>query len=213
MKHKKTVFIMIAVVLLIAAAAAILYRKYRPDNEGRVVQPQAAFSCASISFYRQRDAAWADDHLGESRFTMASSGCLTTALAAGLEMEKQKEDPAYELTPGELNRLFSDKGVYNSSGDIVWGTISNALDGVQVYVGKGVDSTIIDEFLREGNYPAVRVRVGGNGAMHWVLIVSSDETMYYCMDPLSQQTTAVPLSSFDSKIYSIRCVYWKAPSY
>jgi len=126
-------------------------------------------------------------------------------------MQKQKEDPTYELTSGELNRLFSEKGVYNSSGDIVRGNISSALDAVQVYVGQGVDSTVIDDFLSKGKYPVVRVRVGGNGAMHWVLIVSSDETMYSCMDPLSQQTTAVPLSSFDSKIYSIRCVYWKAP--
>ena len=210
MKQKKLFFI-IVMILLPVVAAALLYRIHRPQNSGTVVQPQAAFSCDSISFYRQKDASWADDNMGESKYTMASSGCLTTALAAGLEMEKQKEDLTYELTPGELNRLFSEKGVYNSSGDIVWGNISNALDAVQVYIGQEADSTVIDDFLSEGKYPVVRVRVGGNGAMHWVLIVSSDETMYYCMDPLSQQTTAVPLSSFDSKIYSIRCVYWKAP--
>lgn len=210
MKRKKIIYITFFI-LLIVVATALFYRLHRPKNSGTAVLPQAAFSCDSISFYRQRDASWADDKMGESKYIMASSGCLTTALAAGLEMEKQKEDPMYELTPGELNRLFSENGVYNSSGDIVWGNISSALDEVQVYVGKTVSSTIIDNFLSEGKYPVVRVRVGGNGAMHWVLIVSSDETMYYCMDPLSQQTTAVPLSSFDNKIYSIRCVYWNAP--
>lgn len=210
MKRKKMVFIVVMIILVVVATA-IFYRLRSPKNSGTVVQPQTAFACDSISFYRQRDASWAEDKLGETNFTMGSSGCLTTALAAGLEMGKQKEEPTYELTPEELNRLFSEKGVYNSSGDIVWGNILNALDAVQVYVGQEVSSTIIDDFLREGKYPVVRVRVGGNGAMHWVLIVSSDETMYYCMDPLSQQTMAVPLSSFDSKVYSIRCVYWKVP--
>ncbi len=62
-----------------------------------------------------------------------------------------------------------------------------------------VDGKQIEALLDEGKYPIVKVKVGGDGAAHWVLIVGSDGEEYVCADPLKEDGALV---------YRMRCVYW-----
>lgn len=77
---------------------------------------------------------------------------------------------AVAVTPGELNRIFTEAGVYNESGDIVWGRIREALPETEVLAASGVDNRKLDRLLSEGRFPAVKVKNHGHGAWHWVLL-------------------------------------------
>lgn len=113
-----------------------------------------------------------------------------------------------DMTAGELNRIFSEGQVYNEQGDIVWGRIEEIMPEVRVLVAGSVDGKQIETLLDEGKYPIVKVKVGGNGAAHWVLIVGSDGGEYLCMDPLVEDGKLVPLSRHGGVVYRMRCVYW-----
>ena len=86
----------------------------------------------SITAYRQDEAAWADDLLGESSYTMASSGCLVTCIASAVSMET-----GTAITPGSLNAIFSENHVYDSEGNIQWAALE-ALEGFTADVGQEV---------------------------------------------------------------------------
>lgn len=204
------VVICAAVLVVLAAGALLFLGRRRGKAEGVVLEPLSQYSADSVPCYRQKDPVWAKDKLGDSSYTMSGSGCLTSCIAAALTTQLRAEDPSAEaLTPGELNRLFSEAGVYNASGDIVWGKIREALPDTEVLVASGVDSREIDQALSEGKYPAVRVRVHGSGAWHWVLLAGTDENGYLCMDPLNGDETLVPLSEHGGVVYSMRTVSWK----
>ena len=115
------------------------------------------------------------------------------------------------MTAGELNQIFSEKQVYNQQGDIVWGRIEEVMPDVGVSVAGTVDGEQIEALLDEGRYPIVKVKVGGDGASHWVLIVGSDEGGYLCIDPLKEDGELVPLSRHGGVVYRMRCVYWADP--
>ena len=63
-----------------------------------------------------------------------------------------------------------------------------------------------EEYLNDGKYPIVRVRMSGVGNFHYVLIVGAKEDVYICMEPLEDELTA--LSKYGNRIYAVRCV-WK----
>ncbi len=105
-----------------------VYRLYsKTTSQGVQIKPTAEIICNTPVFCLQNDEEWADHHLGQSRFVMKSSGCLTTSMAAALELQKKADQPGFQLTPVELNRLFSQHQVYNDNGDIVWGRINDAV--------------------------------------------------------------------------------------
>lgn len=209
---KKSSKITAAGVLLFLIAAGIfsykIYQKYLV-RDGVAITPSLQVVCEEPSFYLQKDEEWGDDHLGQSIYTMKSSGCLVTSMAAALEMENREEDAAFRLTPGELNRLFSEHSVYNQNGDIVWKELPAALPEAEVYVASAVKEKEIQALLSEGKYPLIKVRIGGTGAIHWLVIMGADESSYLCMDPLNGKRSLVPLSQFGNVVYAMRCVSWK----
>lgn len=195
-----------AVCVVLAAGAFLFLSRRRGSGEGIALEPLSQYSAEHVPCYRQKDPLWGKDKLGDSSYTMSGSGCLTTCIAAALTAQHPAAEP---LTPGELNRLFSEAGVYNASGDIVWGKIKDALPETEVLVASGVDNREIDQMLAEGKYPAVRVKVHGRGAWHWVLIAGTDENGYLCMDPLNGDEKLIPFSDHGGVAYSMRTVSWK----
>lgn len=152
-----------------------------------------------IAAYRQDDERWSADLLGNSSYTMESSGCLVTCIASAISMEKGKE-----ITPGELNKIFSKNNVFDAEGNILWAGIES-IDRYSVIVFEGVSESEIYQCLDEGHFPIVRVRVNGLGNFHYVLIVGVEDNEYICMDPLKDELTK--LSDYMNRVYAVRVVY------
>ena len=191
---------MIILALLLCAALATGGMLFLRMRSGIQVKAASAYAPPErVTAYRQDDPAWAADRLGDSKYTMKSSGCLVTCIAAAVT----SEDTA--VLPGELNALFSENAVFDDAGNMQWDALA-ALDGYGVKVYDAPSAAAIDECLAQGRCPIVRVRMAGIGNVHYVLIVGAEDGEYVCMDPLADQLTR--LSRYWNRIYAVRCV-WK----
>lgn len=173
------------------------------------IRPEGEHPAGQVVAYCQKDKKWSEERLGDSACSMAGSGCLVSCIASALSSQWGIYKEGRSITAGELNRLFGQNGVYNEQGDIVWGKIKEALPQAEVLVTSSVKGEEIEELLEEGRYPAVKVKVGGYGAAHWVLIVGSEDGEYLCMDPLREDGELVSLEVHGGVVYRMRCVYWK----
>ena len=191
-RHRITIFF---VIIIILAVSLFCFRV----RHGVVVKTdRTEVISREVTAYRQDDERWAKDTLGNSSFTMKSSGCLTTCIASALSMEGTQE-----VTPGELNKIFSENNVYDSEGNIQWSAIEN-IGGYSVNVYSDVDERVIYQWISEGHYPIVRVRVSGIGNWHYVLVVGLEDQEYICMDPLKNDLTR--LSQYLNRVYAVRVV-------
>lgn len=178
-------------------------------DRGIAVKPMGDYPARQVIAYYQRDERWKEDALGNSGFSMGGSGCLTSCIASALSTEAEALGTGFSITPGELNRIFGEQEVYNAQGDIVWAQIKEALPWIQVVVASSVKEKEIESLLADGHYPIVKVKAGGHGASHWVLLVGSRDGEYLCMDPLEPDGELVPLSRHGGMVYRMRCVYWE----
>lgn len=195
LKRKKSGIILIVLCILLVGIGVILFRLRGSEK----IVPDKNYPVAALTTYRQDDPLWATDFLGDSSYTMKSSGCLVTCIAMAIS------DVEEVMTPRELNRLFSENGVYDADGNIQWGPLEE-LEGYSVLVYNEAIEEAIADCLEAGHFPIVRVRVSGAGSYHYVLIVGNEDGDYICMDP--QEDELMPLSAYGSRIYAVRCV-WK----
>ena len=187
--------VMFGVLLIITG---FLYVRLRNGTQIKAPREEEILSETDPVLYRQDDERWGEDRLGDSRFTMRSSGCLVSSIASAVSMESGMEE-----TPGALNEKFSDRQVYDSEGNLQWEQL-NALGEYRVDVYREVTSEVIDTCLSEGGYPIARVRMYALGNIHYVLIVGVQDGEYLCMDPL--QDKLMKLSSYGNRVYALRCV-------
>lgn len=198
MKNKKKVIIRLLVSTIGILTLAAVFLGFRLRNSVMIQAAQAEIPPQNVTSYRQDDARWANDVLGNSSFTMESSGCLVSCIASAVSMESEDT-----VTPGELNRLFTEHGVYDSEGNIQWSAIDN-IDGYSAQVYSNVSQPEIDRCLADGHYPIVRVRMNIVGNFHYVLIVGTENGDYVCMDPLKSELTG--LSQYAGRVYAVRVV-------
>ena len=206
LKGKHTAWILVLALACILTAAAI-WMTHR--GKGGIQIAGDAYYAGSFPLegyfdYHQMDKKWAGNPLGEARDTMGSSGCLTCCIAASL-----KGQGIYDYTPGQLNQLFNDHGVYNESGAIIWKNLEEALPGVTVDLDGQMSSAFINRMIEQGKYPIVKVR-RKSGAVHWIMLTGTEEDSYdiTAMDPIDGY---VHLSDYANTIYSCllytsRCV-------
>ena len=170
----------------------------RLRNGVRVRAPEANIPPEHVVFYRQDDPAWASDRLGNSKYKMKRSGCLVTCIASAISAEGDA------VAPDTLNALFSENSVYDDQGNMQWSALA-AIDGYHAEVYDEASAAAIDECLAGGHHPIVRVRMGGIGNTHYVLIAGAEAGEYICMDPLEDRPTT--LSRYWDRIYAVRCVW------
>lgn len=195
-RNRAFTFIMISACIVLAFISVVFLR----FHGGMRIKP--SFDIApdtDIICYRQDDSRWADEHLGNSKYTLESSGCLVSCIASALSMEYGIEE-----TPSTLNARLSSDGVYDSEGNIQWEGLRQST-GHQVDLPSDISSDTIDSYLSQGVFPIVRVRMYALGNVHYVLIVKAENGRYWCMDPLKDELT--DLSDYGNRIYAIRCVY------
>ncbi len=196
-RRSNRVKIVLSCLLLgIIVAAGFLFLRFRGSV---IVKPnQSELISSEVITYRQDDEAWSADMLGDSRFTMKSSGCLVTCIASAVSMET-----GTQITPGALNEIFSENQVYDSEGNVQWAMIEK-IEGYSADVFQEVSETEIAQCLVFGHYPIVRVRMCGLGNFHYVLIVGIADGEYVCMDPLENSLTK--LSHYLNRVYAVRVV-------
>ena len=198
MQNKKTTLIKLVILFIGVIVAAIALFCFRVRHGVIVKTDKTEVISHEVITYRQDDERWAKDSLGDSSFTMKSSGCLVSCIASAVSMERMEE-----VTPGELNAIFSEHNVYDSEGNIQWSAIEN-IGGYTVNVYNDVEEQEIYRWLSEGHYPIVRVRVNGLGNWHYVLVVGLENQEYICMDPLKDELTK--LSQYLDRVYAVRVV-------
>lgn len=199
MTSKKTrIFVIITIFLCtFLLVIAFVFLQFRGST--RIKSTIDIVPDADIVCYRQDDPRWADESLGNSAYTLKSSGCLVSCIASALTMEHDTEE-----TPFTLNaRLSSEKG-YDSEGNLQWENLRQTT-GFQVDLPSDISSDVIDSYLSQGIYPIVMVRMYGLFNMHYVLIVKAENGRYRCMDPLKDELT--DLSHYGNRIYAVRCVH------
>lgn len=208
--HKIWILIVIIVVLLAGLGTGyVLYRWQRAAPVS--VETTLEYAPENVVFFYQKDDAWKADKLGDSQYTVDGSGCLTCCVAAVLQMQGFSVDGlSADADAGEVNQFFSEQGVYDNEGNLQWDMLEQ-VTGVSVTKKDASElaDEELDKHLEDGCYPIVRVRVGGDGSYHYVLIVSSEDGEYWCMDPLENAETLVPLSEFGGKIYAVRFLQWE----
>ena len=203
---KKPVLLTGGLCLCIFLALLFSWRNRRQN--GVLLVPLQDREIADMVYFMQKDSRWGEAHLGEARDTMASSGCLVCCLAAGLDMQARDKNLDLYMTAGQLNEVFSREDVYTESGAVIWNKIQEAVPGTICYVADTVNKNEIDQLLADGIFPVVKVRMGGVGAWHWVLLTGTDENGYVCMDPMGEAEVPVSLSEFQDRVYSVRAVYF-----
>lgn len=196
-KKAKTFTIIIIFACIALLAIAFVFLRFRGSI--RVKSTVDIVPDTDVVSYRQDDFRWADEHLGNSKYTLGSSGCLVSCVASALTMEHNIEE-----TPSTLNDRLSADGVYDAEGNMQWESLRQST-GYQVDLPSDITSDVIDSYLSQGIYPVVRVRMYALGNVHYVLIVKAENGRYWCMDPLKDELT--DLSDYGNRIYAIRCVY------
>lgn len=200
-------FLGILMIILLVVVGSLFTENH--GESGAVLLPEQSIPVTEPIAFMQKDPEWADDFLGTSKDTMGASGCLVTAIASGLDMQAKAEGSDFYITPKSLNQVLTAAEAYTDGGAVIWEKLKTALPQTEVYVAGTVDMEIINEFLEKGLFPTVKVRVGGNGAYHWVLLIGAEDGHYVCMDPLSKTGEPVSLSAFKDRVYSMRAVYRK----
>ncbi len=197
--NKKTKKILLIIAIIIGLV--ILFQLYK--NRGGVnVKCQSDYKVEEgLVSYRQDNPEWKDLHLGESKYTMKTSGCITTSIATAIS---GSENP---LDPGQLVTLLSDNGVFDEEGNMQWGKLDE-LTGFHTEVYGKPDVGAIDECLSQGHYPIVKVhRRSLFSYHHFVLIIGAENGEYICMDPLQDKLTK--LKDYGNRIYAVRCVWYE----
>lgn len=197
MRRKRLLICLIVALLAIMALCAALYLRIRNSV---VVKSSEDIVCDNVVYYTQTDESWARDYLGDSEYQMAGSGCLTTCISSVLEMQG-----IVAKNPKEMNRVLSDAQVYDEQGNMQWDALERCFD-ISVMRQNKTDASEFEGLLRGGIYPIARVRVGGLGDFHYVVIVGSKDGEFLCMDPLNEKQETVTLSKFGNRVYALRYV-------
>ncbi len=205
-KTTKRILILLLILIVLILLGGWILRSH--STQPISPSPAADHIPEHVVFFRQKDDTWKHDTLGKSKYTMSDSGCLTSCLAAVFVMQNMMpEGFSGELTPGTLNTYFSEKSVYDGEGNIQWETLSQTA-GVNVELKDAEDlaDDELERLLSDGVFPIVKVRVNGAGSYHFVLLVSSENGEFLCMDPLKEEEKLIPLSEYGGKIYAVRYI-------
>lgn len=203
-KHYDRKYLIMGAAVLFLLGGLFFYKIWGRGSIVIRATKDASAGADNVIFYSQLEEAFKDDRLGESSFTMGSSGCLTTCITSAARMQGVFSKEEYE-NPRELNQLLTEKNVYDKEGNIQWAALENVL-GVTVVRQEAAawDGAAVESLLQDGIYPIVRVRMKGSGNFHFVLIVRSERGEFWCMDPMVQTDSLVSLEEFGNRIYAVR---------
>lgn len=139
-------------------------------------------------YYSQRDAAWGSLPLNGTRYTLASDGCLVTAMAMVMTHYGYRN-----VTPVTINSNPNNFAAYYPA--YLLTTIN--VDGVTATRR----ASYIDATLATGNPVIVGLRA--YGGTHFVVLISGSRGNYIMKDPYVQNGNDIPFADH----YSLRSIY------
>jgi peptidoglycan hydrolase CwlO-like protein len=139
-------------------------------------------------YYNQRDALWGNDLLDGTKFTLASDGCLVTAMAMVLTHYGYRD-----VTPVTININPDNFAVYYPA----YLLTSINVDGVTATR----KAATIDATLATGN--PVIVGLNAYGGTHYVVLVSGSKGNYLMRDPYITDGNSILFADH----YSLRHVF------
>jgi len=197
MAGKKMTFILLTFLTIIAIFGSYyIVRSRYTKLIGINLKPSRDFQIHEIKHYMQNDPLWSFENIGNTTYTMGSSGCLITCVAVSLT------DLGIEITPQELNKKLTDINGY-INGELVWHKINNVVPSVNYSFSRIFSSKIIENDLKNNRLPIVNVRFNGTGITHWVIIVGAKNGDFLIFDPLNKDKTPLPLKKH-GKVFAYR---------
>ena len=193
--------ILVGIVVIVVIFVIIWISQLIKNRGGVEILPVDNYDIPpNLVSYRQDDERWKEYKLGDSKYTMKSSGCITTCISSAIS---ESDNP---LNPEELVKLLSSKNVYDNEGNMQWDKLAE-ISGFHVAVLDEVDEKYINECLAQNRYPIVKVHRKSLVSYHYfILIIGAEDGEYVCMDPLKDKLTK--LSEYSNRIYSVRCVWY-----
>ncbi len=195
---KKFLYVILTAFLVAIIGVGGLYL-YKNRNAETII-PDTEIT-ADVTAFCQSDERWAEDNLGDSKYKMGDSGCLTTCITSIILMQDIEVNELSEINPKTVNEYFSQNGVYDSEGDLTW-SVAGDLLGREFIRNEALEKEEIQSLIENKNYPIVLVKTS-SGNYHFVLLVGADENSFLCMDPLNKNGELVSLAKYDDKIYSV----------
>ena len=188
-------------VVLVALALSLFLRWFNTNQiagEGIMPTPRRTVDPITVTYCAQDDPAWADDALAETGYTMQEEGSIFACLSMMLEVNE-----GISVTPGELNALFMENGLYEN------GTAANIAKLHTLYPGASFSAPAdfngedITKELRKGRICMVRVLRGEN--VHWLAVVGSDADTFLVLDPA--KGSEIQLLSDYEKVYALGLIH------
>lgn len=194
---KIIISVVILIVLISLVPAGYLVSAVWIKTFGIRVLPEAVHKPQNVEFFLQNDPQWKDELLGDSGQNLAQVGCLVSVLASDIDYL------GYKTNPPDLNSLFNSNGVYTSSGEVIWNKISEAIPDVKYDYTRVFTSRTLENHLKNGRLPIVKVKYKKTGIFHWVLIIGSDNEDFLIMDPLNPTQEPIRLRTH-GRVYAYR---------
>ena len=189
--------VILTVTVIIGAVFAIyIARTYYIKSKGIQLKASMDHEAKSIQYYLQSDPEWASENIGASSRQIGGAGCLITCVASAIT------DLGVVATPKDVNAKLTEVGGYQTA-DLIWYKINEAFAKIDYKYSRVFSSATIDNDLKAGLLPIVNVKINGNGATHWLLIIGAKNGEFLAFDPLNKDREPINLSKHGN-VYAYR---------
>jgi uncharacterized protein YkwD/uncharacterized protein YgiM (DUF1202 family) len=144
--------------------------------------------------YSQQDPVWKNIKLGDSNYTIGTSGCTLTSMAMYLS------GFGYAETPQTLNKKLLDEGGF-MNGALVWGVVSTLYPQVKfdnLIICRDSDAPLsqIDSSIAAGQPVIVEVDSSPAAGLqtHWVVLYAKNGADYLMLDPWPYPVDGSPVT-------------------
>lgn len=195
---KRWVFAAALVVALVLAGTAmnLTWKRKLPPSGGLYFFKRVALA---VPQFRQGDARWRGDLLGETDGTLGAQGCAVSSAAMTLSFYGIDTDPQ------RLNQYLTTHGGYEGAGWLRW---EKAAEFTPDCVEKAYEDLpsfwLLDENILRGDPSIIRLRFP-SGLTHFVVIVGKQGFDYLIRDPGAGASRGVyPLRELTQEIEALR---------
>lgn len=178
----------VALIFLLCALFLRVYNTRLIQNSGIQPTPREVVEPIAVTYRAQDDAAWADDPLGDTGYTMAQEGSLFCSLSMVLET------CGVEVDPGALNQAFMGNGLYVNGNAADLTRLPELYPEITFSAPENFDGADMTRAIQDGRACMVRVKRGESA--HWLCVVGSTEDDFLVLDPAAGNSEPKNLMDF-----------------
>jgi len=187
------VLLIIGIFLALYVAKVFYIRTY-----GLQLKPSRDHEIINVRYYLQNDPEWGGDSIGASDRKIGGAGCLISCVASAIT------DLGLPVTPREVNLRLTEVDGYQGV-ELIWHKINEAFPEISYKYSRTFSSAMIEDDLKSGLLPIVKVNLNGVGVNHWLLIIGASNDDFMAYDPLNSSLEPVKLSKHGN-VYSYRAL-------